>query len=362
MLLPAAGRFDVVPDATVALNQIFRQPYTMASQASRTPAAPPGQRVQNGPCPSERCYGAATVGWRTQLAECAKGLPIGIIDTAIDDAHPALHDRKIKQSEIRPPGAHEAAPIWHGTGIASVLAGNADSSTPGLIPGADIYATNIFFADKSGNAISDSAAMLGALDLMDRFGVKIINMSVSGGRDELVERMVQKLADKGVIIVSAAGNGGPDAPPSYPAAYPQVIAVTAVNRDKLGYSHANRGNYIDIAAPGVNIWTALPGMQEGYQTGTSFAVPYATAVISAVYRQSPLKTKEALLGALQTTDLGAPGRDPVYGRGLINAPTSCKPQLNTPAPSAPAEMVRAPQMPVQPAAFGFGSFGPSGAN
>ena len=97
------------------------------------------------------------------------------------------------------------------------------------------------------------------------------------------------------------------------------MAVTAVR----GYIHANHGEYIDIAAPGVNIWTALANALEGYQSGTSFAAPHVTAILAAVQGRVRDKSKEGYLRAVSTRDLGPPGRDNIYGRGLALAPAAC---------------------------------------
>ncbi len=83
-----------------------------------------------------------------------------------------------------------------------------------------------------------------------------------------------------MVIVAAAGNGGPKAAPAYPAAYNDVIAVTAIDRAKRAYRRAGRGEHIDLAAPGVDVWTAasVPGARA--KTGTSFATPFVTAAVA----------------------------------------------------------------------------------
>src|SRR5262249_9690638 len=122
--------------------------------------------------------------------------------------------------------------------------------------------------------------------------------------------------------------------PSYPAAYPEVIAVTAVDRNLAAYRYANRGEHIDLAAPGVDVWTAMPGRLEGPQTGTSFAVPYVTAVVAVTLPDAGLASnddaqaaKRHALAQLQghLRSLGGQGRDATFGAGLIQAPASCGP-------------------------------------
>ena len=165
---------------------------------------------------------------------------------------------------------------------------------------------------------------------METYKVKVINLSLAGPQDAVLHQQIKEMSQTGVLFVAAAGNGGPFALPSYPAAYPEVIAVTAVDRNLVGYRHATRGPHIDLAAPGVEIWTAMPDKREGPQTGTSFAVPYVTAAAAAVYPKEellykgrPLDPKKAVLSRLTTRDLGPAGRDAIYGQGLLQAPAKC---------------------------------------
>jgi hypothetical protein len=154
-------------------------------------------------------------------------------------------------------------------------------------------------------------------------GARIINMSFSGPDDVLLQSRIKVMRSKGYVFAAAAGNEGPAAPPTYPAAYPEVIAVTAVTKDLRIYPSANRGPYIDLAAPGVRIWTALPNGGEGYRTGTSFAVPFATAVLALQRPDVMAEPEEKLLDNLRTVPLGGGERNPVYGRGLLQAPSNC---------------------------------------
>jgi hypothetical protein len=105
-----------------------------------------------------------------------------------------------------------------------------------------------------------------------------------------------------------------------------VIAVTAISRDGVGYKHANRGPYIDFSAPGVDILAALPHAQQGLRTGTSFAAPFVTAIVAASGGGAALaqtaSTAKPVQG-LPVDDLGPPGQDPIYGAGLLHAPSQC---------------------------------------
>ena len=331
-----------VPQATVAINQTYRIYRTATGagteqQAVPASVAPPGGALS---CGLDRCFASDIVGWKPALRSCAVGLKIGIIDTSVDVTHPAFAHKKI---ELRHLGQNaQPGPDWHGTGVTALLAGDASSGTPGLIPNASFYVADVFRADSAAQPVSDTFSMLRAFDWLEAKNVKLINMSLSGPPDALIGQAIKRLAGKGIVFVAAAGNDGPAAAPSYPAAYEDVIAVTAVGKNLKSYRYANRGSYIDVAAPGVGIWTALPGSKEGYHSGTSFAAPYVTAALAAVYAQLPAGKPGEILKQLKFRDLGDPGPDAIYGQGLFVAPVSCgSGQIAKVLPNSPVTQVRA---------------------
>ncbi len=132
-------------------------------------------------------------------------------------------------------------------------------------------------------------------------------------------------ADRGMILV-AAGNDGPNAKPVYPAAYDDVIAVTAVDKARNPYRRAVRGDHVDIVAPGVGVWTAASVSGARQKTGTSLAAPFVTAAVSVLIAGEPYMPAESLEATLRrfTDDIGKPGKDPVFGWGLLNARKLCE--------------------------------------
>ncbi len=343
------------PQASVAVNQTYRL-YKTATGAG---ASDPSKTVSAGPlnsglhCGIDHCFGRDIIGWKPELRGCAAGLKIGIIDTSVDKQHPALSNKKIDVNHLSPDGA--PGPDWHGTGVTALLAGDTSSGTPGLIPDASFYVADVFRADANDQPASDTYSMLRAFDWLEAKNVKIINMSLSGPPDALIGDAIKKLSAKGVLFVAAAGNEGPAAGPSYPAAYDEVIAVTAVGQNLKSYRYANRGTYIDVAAPGVAIWTAQPGAKEGYHSGTSFAAPYVTAALAAIYPRLPTKAPAEVLQYLAYRDLGDPGPDATYGQGLLVAPSSCNAEQIAKSPIRPAKQaaVAAPAK-IKPAGIGSG--------
>lgn len=303
----------------IAPNSVYKSIRSADDNAGGRPADSPAQRRAG--CTESRCYAPQAINWQPDLGKCARKVRVGVIDTGIDAGHPTFQ-RRIHVGSVQD-GTRRVPHTAHGTGVLALMAGDPQSSTPGLIPEADFFAVDIFYADKDGAPVSDTAHLLRALDLMEAWDVRVVNLSLTGPRDELVEKAVARLAKNGMLLVAAAGNDGPGAQPAYPAAYPQVIAVTAINREKRAYRQANHGAYIDVAAPGVDIWTALPNERQGTLSGTSLAAPFVASVVASLYADLPQKTKAAALARLNYEDLGQPGRDPVFGNGLIVAPSAC---------------------------------------
>jgi hypothetical protein len=327
--------FDLLPDDGFTLNHVYA-PYRPGSGRGGGTGASVAAESGAG-CPAERCFAGTLINWQPRLASCARDVKVGVVDTGFDKSHPAFAGVHYEYREFLPEGSTRAS-SQHGTGVLSLLAGGADSGTPGLIPDASYLVANAFFDDAGGQPISDTAQMIRALHWLRQNGVAVANLSFAGPEDELVHHAVQELTRAGAVVVAAAGNEGPGAPPSYPAGYPEVIAVTAVDRNLAAYRYANRGPQIDLAAPGVDVWTAMPGRREGAQTGTSFAVPFVTAVVAVAMPSAGLLPDENATAAKRRAlarlhanikALGETGRDPVFGEGLIQAPATCEPPLLT---------------------------------
>ena len=317
---------QVLPDEKLGNNQQYRIYRTATGVAAPAEAdtEKPATPMQT-PCGTDRCFGPSAINWKTEFRECARSVRIGVIDTGHDAKHPAFEKRTIETMQIAATERNKA-PDWHGTGVLALLAGDTKSATPGLIPDAKFFLADIFYADAGGQPVSDTASLLEALEWLKTKHVKIVNLSLTGPPDDVLKEVLDDLSRNGMIIVAAAGNDGPTKQPRHPAAYPSVISVTAVSKDLRSYRFANRGERIDIAAPGVDIWTAMPGGRAGYHSGTSFAVPYVTAVLATVFRDLPEKSKSAFLdlATKEAKDLGDKGRDQTYGIGLLQAPATCQ--------------------------------------
>lgn len=240
-------------------------------------------------------------------------LRIGMIDSQVDVTHPALRGTHIQSRAFVPEGAQ--LPYFHGTAIASIIAADG-ADYRGLAPKAEIYAASVFERDKERGEIASTVSLVRALDWLISSGVDVINVSLAGPPNRLLEAALKRAAEHNVMILAAAGNGGPVAQPMYPAAYDTVVAVTAVDSSGQVFRLANRGAYLDLSAPGVGMLHARAGGGYAASSGTSFAVPFAaTAAARLRYLQPGDDVLQLLLHSAE--DLGPPGRDEIYGYGLL---------------------------------------------
>lgn len=232
---------------------------------------------------------------------------VGLIDAGVDTRHHMLKDVIVKVHQFGKAGTQGTV---HGTAVASRLAGAA--------PGATIYAADVF-NELSGDEIATVDAIVGALDWQAKMKVPVINLSLAGPANPALEAITKRLIMKGFVLVAAVGNEGPNGPPQYPAAYNGVIGVTAVDASNDVYRYANRGNYVDFAAFGVEAPAADHPDGEIKVSGTSYAAPVVAAAIARLMRSpTPLDAQKAIAALKRRArDLGAPGRDTTFGDGLI---------------------------------------------
>ncbi|WP_442512448.1 S8 family serine peptidase [Novilysobacter longmucuonensis] len=151
-------------------------------------------------------------------------------------------------------------------------------------------------------------------------GVGVINLSLVGPHNALLRRATEALAARGHVLVAAVGNDGPAAPPLFPAAYPEVMGVTAVDRRQRALPEAGRGVQVDFAALGSELRAARPDGLWGTVRGTSFAAPLVARAAAAAYLVAPDPARAAQLRAQmaeRARDLGTAGRDDTYGHGLV---------------------------------------------
>lgn len=277
------------------------------------------------PTAQPRIYARDMIAWSDSYS-CNMGegqeLTVGIIDSDIDQTHPALEQQNIVVKSFI--NEEDESDKQHGTAIAVVLAGDKpELGYVGLLSGAKIMAASTI-RRQGEELIATTEGLIRSIDWMLLNHVRLINISLAGTTDNFVLKSNFKRGiQKGLIIFAAAGNGGKHATSAFPAALPGVISVTAIDAASQIYEHANQGDYIDFSAPGVDIWSSDSAWQGRYRSGTSFAAPHALAVAALYLVQNPSLPLDILYSAMKTNakDLGLKGKDEVFGWGLVQTHT-----------------------------------------
>ncbi len=251
----------------------------------------------------------------TEAHAIAKGenVVIAVIDTPIDATHPELAG--VITATFDATGAADK-PLPHGTGMASAIA--AHGKLIGSAPNVKLISVAAFGRVRTQGTTFN---IVKGLDWAANANANIINMSFAGPADPELAAMLASARAKGLVLIAAAGNAGPTSPPLYPAADPNVIAVTATDIDDRLFERANRGAYIAVAAPGVNILVAAP--DGGYQTtsGTSVAAAEVSGIAALMIERNRKLDPASVRRVLMSTahDLGPAGPDDQFGAGLTDA-------------------------------------------
>lgn len=265
------------------------------------------------PAGSPRAYAAALLGW--PAAGCPAAVPVGMIDTAVDPAAIALPAGSLTTRDFTGGAPSDA----HGTAIAEILAG------PGRLTGVRLYHAAVVGPVPGRAPAAGVDDLVRALDWLASETVGLVNVSLAGPYNKILERGLAAASEHGMTIVAAAGNDGSDAPPRWPAAFPDAIAVTAIDADLEPYRGAPRGRWIDFAAPGVDVYVPL-GKGGRYFSGTSIATAFVTAIAATGTEPGSHDRAGAIRARLaqDSRDLGPTGPDDTFGGGLPSAPATCR--------------------------------------
>jgi len=205
---------------------------------------------------------------------------VAVIDTGIDGAHACLAGAI--REKFNAVGSDDR-PDKHGTAMAGAIAAHCD--LVGVAPRARLLAVRAFAPGTSTEA--PTLRIVKALDWAVAHGARVVNMSFAGPHDPTLDAPIAAAFRKGVVLVAAAGNQGPASPPQYPAAYPQVIAVTATDADDRLFDHAGRGSHIAVAAPGVDVLAPVPDGAVDFVTGTSVAAAHVSGIAALLIERQP---------------------------------------------------------------------------
>jgi Subtilase family len=236
---------------------------------------------------------------------------VGLIDGGVDTSHDVFRDIVIHQHGC----SGTFVPSAHGTAVASLMIGRSPQFH-GAAPGSELYAADVYCGLPTGGAVD---AVADALAWMVREHVPVINVSLVGPPNTMLENVVRLVIARGHIVVAAVGNDGPAAPPLYPASYADVVGVTAVDAHQRVLLEACRGKQVKFSAPGADMSAANPTQSYAMVRGTSFASPIVAGLLAEAL---PAPDKAAAQRAVadlaaRAVDLGAPGPDPIYGYGLV---------------------------------------------
>ncbi len=311
-----AYQFQLPPG--MSLNQAIRrlvpfqivngaQPlYVFATQQQTEPAAVPPQQ------PGDAAQYVSSKLRLSDILRLVRGanIRVAVIDSAIDHSHPDLKDAIAERFDAAGPGK----PHFHGTGMAGAIA--AQRRLMGVAPGARLLAVNAF-SGGAASAESTTFNILKGLEWAAANNARIINMSFAGPRDPSLERALKTAYDRGIVLIAAAGNAGPNSRPLYPAADRNVIAVTATDIDDKLFSRANRGEHVAVAAPGVDIFVPAPDGTYQMTTGTSVATAHVSGIVALLLERNP-SLKPADIRRILMASAKRLGPNNEFGAGLVD--------------------------------------------
>jgi subtilisin family serine protease len=307
--------------ASVQPNYVF----TLQEEAAKIVAGPQGDAAQ---------YVLAKLqSAQAQQIATGKNVLVAVIDSEIDAKHPDLDGAIVKSFDAL---GGDAKPHAHGTSMAGAIA--AHGKLLGIAPGAQVLAIHAF-DDTPGAAHGSSFVIYKGLQWAADNGARIVNMSFAGPADPTLQRLLAAAYDKGIVLIAAAGNAGPKSDPLYPAADPNVIAVTATDSDDHLFPMANRGRHIAVAAPGVDIFALAPGDEYVFTTGTSIAAAHVSGVVALLLEHKPSLKPGDIRAILTATakPLEPPRPDSDFGAGLVNAYRAVMWLDRSPAAPAPTD-------------------------
>ncbi|MFB7333330.1 type VII secretion-associated serine protease mycosin [Streptomyces adustus] len=278
--------------------------------------------------------------WRTTKG---KGITVAVLDTGVEDDHPDLDGNVLAGTDLVGFGAKPGDDSWarHGTAMAGIIAGHGhgagnDAGVMGIAPEAKILPVRVILEDDDpsrakarttrGNALAEGIRW--AAD----HGADVINLSLGDdsssahpepGEDEAIQYALKK----GAVVVASAGNGGEKGDHiSYPAAYPGVIAATAVDRYGTRASFSTRRWYATVSAPGVDVVIAAPDHRYYEGWGTSAASAFVSGAVALVKAAHPGLSPAQIKKLLEDTARNAPsgGRDDSRGFGFIDPAAALK--------------------------------------
>jgi subtilisin family serine protease len=255
-------------------------------------------------------------GWN--LSKGAEQVIIGVVDTGVDLNHPDLQGRLLSGYNTISPDSKPSDDVGHGTHVAGIISANVNNreGIAGMTWNNKILPVKALDQSGAGTSYSVAEGIIWAAD----HGAKVINLSLGNYADaNFLHEAIKYAYNKDIVIVAATGNDNTERP-GYPAAYPEVLSVSATNYNMQRASFSNYGDYIDVMAPGESIASTYPNNQYAALSGTSMASPHVAALAGLIRSVNPKLKNTEVMDIIRSNviDLGESGRDKYYGFGQIN--------------------------------------------
>ncbi|RCX22789.1 type VII secretion-associated serine protease mycosin [Fontibacillus phaseoli] len=255
-------------------------------------------------------------GWK--LSKGSDDVIVAVVDTGVDLKHPDLKGRLLPGYNVVSTGDEPLDDVGHGTHVAGIISANVNNSEgiAGMMWGGKILPVKALDGTGSGTTYSVAQGIIWATD----HGAKVINMSLGNYADaQFLHEAIKYAYDRDVVLIAATGNDNTERP-GYPAAYPEVLSVSATDYHLQRASFSNYGDYVDVMAPGESIASTYPDNQYAALSGTSMASPHVSALAALIRSVNPdLKNTEVMdIIRSNVIDLGDSGHDKYFGYGQID--------------------------------------------
>jgi membrane-anchored mycosin MYCP len=363
----AGGAVGTVP-ALAATSRPARVAVRAAGAANPVPVTPASPSEQSscqdntpGPGMGADTGGLTSTPWAqtalnfesvwSQLGDEGQGVTVAVIDSGVD--YNAQLAGRVTAIDLTNTGIQDC--VLHGTGVAGIIAasneeaaGSAFNPFVGVAPKADILSVKVINTDSTsvqgGQLTGDSATLSEGIRAAVNDGASVLSISIQTTNTTELEQAVEFAEQRNVVVVAAAGNDQPNSPigPFYPASYPGVISVGAVDDTGTLASFADPKTQESVTAPGVNVTSIQPGGFSNQLNGTSFAAPFVSGVAALVRSYYPNMSAAEVVARIEETADGPV--EPITGNGMVNPLQAVQAVLpsaaNPSASSAPAGNVR----------------------